>query len=72
MFLIYINDVVEAIADSSIKIRLYADDCVLYTSVSNPTDQQKLNKAFSLFCDWSRKWQATIIFKKTVSDDFYK
>ena len=70
LFIIYINDVAEIIGDTQIKIRMYADDCVIYNTISNVEDQKALSSVFSLFCNWSETWQMSINFKKTVAMTF--
>lgn len=70
LFIIYINDVTQVIKDTPVKLRLYADDCVLYTSVNNAHDQDVLNKVFSSFCGWSATWQMNINYQKTVQMTF--
>ena len=39
MFLVYINDINESILSS---IRLFADDCVVYNTISTPRDAEQL------------------------------
>lgn len=52
------------------RLRLYADDCVLYTNVTNRRDQEGLNNVFSSFCGWSTAWQMSINYQKTVQMTF--
>lgn len=70
LFIIYINDVVQVVTNTPVKLRLYADDCVLYSNVSSVIDQVLLNDVFSSFCDWSRTWQMELNFQKTVTMTF--
>ena len=56
LFLIYINDIVEELQCS---IRLFADDCILYTTVSSIHDCNKLQKDLDTVCQWASKWQMT-------------
>lgn len=44
LFLSYINDIVDQI-NPIIKVRLFADDCLMYTAVSSRNDQIILNSA---------------------------
>lgn len=66
LFIMFINDVADIIGDTAVKLRMYADDCVIYNTISNAHDQVELNNVFSLFCNWSETWQMSINFKKTV------
>lgn len=70
LFIIYINDVAQVIRDTPVRLRLYADDCVLYTCVTNIRDQEGLNNVFSSFCAWSTAWQMSINYQKTVQMTF--
>lgn len=63
-FLVFINDIVR---DIPVKIRLFADDCVLYQEVNDPSDQLLLNDSLSKIQDWCTKWQMNINPKKTVA-----
>lgn len=70
LFIIYINDVAHVIRDTPVRLRLYADVCVLYTNVTNRRDQEGLNNVFSSFCGWSTAWQMSISYQKTVQMTF--
>ena len=51
LFLIYINDLPQAVKDSD--IRLYADDtCISYSHKNIKTIEENLNKDFDSLCDW--------------------
>ena len=51
LFLIYINDLPQAVEDCA--IRLYADDtCISFTHKNVNVIEDKLNKDFNLLCDW--------------------
>lgn len=63
LFLLYINDIVN---DIPVNIKLYADDCVIYSEVKNSNDQIKLNAAFQKVKSWCDSWQMPINFEKTV------
>jgi hypothetical protein len=56
MFLIYINDISNNI-DTNTKIRLFADDCVLYRIVRSNTDTEYLQKDLNALTDWASTWQ---------------
>ena len=61
LFLIYINDIVE---DLQCNIRLFADDAILYTTVSSVQDCSKLQNDLDKVCQWASKWQMTFNPKK--------
>ncbi|XP_072022797.1 uncharacterized protein [Amphiura filiformis] len=56
MFLLYINDITDHI-DSSTKIRLFADDCLLYRVIHTSQDTDILQKDLTSLCNWAEKWQ---------------
>lgn len=62
-FLLYINDIMN---DLSVSVKLYADDCVLYTKVSTAGDQIRLNNQFNKVVSWCQEWQMSINYNKTV------
>ena len=54
LFLCFINDILESV---QCKIRLYADDILLYSEINSPDDSVHLQTDIdNLFC-WSEKWQ---------------
>lgn len=63
-FLIFINDIVQ---DMPVKIKLFADDCLLYHVVRNRNDQALLNASLSKIELWCSEWQMKVNEKKTVS-----
>ena len=63
MFLIYINDISENLSNST-KVRLFADDCLLYRSISSEADSQMLQKDLDSLVDWSFKWQMSFNTRK--------
>ncbi len=56
MFLIYINDIGDRI-DSDTRIRLFADDCVLYRTIHSISDSQQLQQDLYSLINWSHDWQ---------------
>lgn len=65
LFLIYCNDIVSVITDP-VKIRLFADDCIIFTDVHSPDDQIALNTALSNILLWCDKWGMVLNFDKSV------
>lgn len=63
LFLIFINDLAYQV---DVPIRLFADDCMLYTEVQNLEDQLKLNTSLKKIAEWCDDWQMRINTDKTV------
>lgn len=64
LFILYINDIVNGIP---VNIRLYADDCVIYSEIESLKDQVLLNKSFNKVVSWCEAWQMSINFEKKNS-----
>lgn len=64
LFLIYINDIQFCI-QSPIQMRLFADDCVVYTVVRHSEDQIGLNNSLKNISDWCQKWGMRLNASKT-------
>jgi hypothetical protein len=64
LFLLYINDVVEAFRDSKCTCKLYADDLKIYTEIQSADDLNLLQSALDALYEWSDRWQLTISHKK--------
>ena len=54
LFLLYINDLPEGLNS---KVRLFADDCVLYREISTQGDSSLLQHDLDLLNRWERAWQ---------------
>lgn len=65
LFLLYINGIAKVV-HFSVDVRLFADDCVLYTCVKSIADQVLLNDALSAVDRWCEKWDMKINFDKTT------
>lgn len=63
LFLVYINDIVDNIP---VKMKLFADDCVIYSEISSMSDQFLLNDALQKVITWCDQWQMAVNFDKTV------
>ena len=63
MFLLYINDISENISSS---IRLFADDCIVFRSISNNDDTTLLQKDLDEISNWAHVWQMKFNVSKCV------
>ena len=54
MFLIYINDITESISSP---LRLFADDCILYRTITTEEDAIQLQNDLDQLSAWAIKWQ---------------
>ena len=55
-FLIYINDISKGLTEGT-KIRLFADDSLLYRSIKTPNDSAILQKDLDTLQLWEKKWK---------------
>ena len=53
LFLIFINDFPDYIKNST--VRLFADDCVLYKSITSPEDSVKLQEDLNHLQEWEQQ-----------------
>ena len=60
-FLIYINDIGDNLTSPT---RLFADDCVLYREITNPSDRITLQQDLDLILRWSQLWQLPLNLSK--------
>lgn len=63
LFLMYINDITNNI-DS--KIKLFADDCIIYREINIEQDHHSLQKSLNTIAEWCSDWQMTINVKKSA------
>ena len=54
MFLLFINDLPEYVKNS--KVRLFADDCVLYKEIENGEDSKALQEDLNALQQWETDW----------------
>lgn len=66
LFLIYINDIFSCV-NSNVVMRLFADDCVVYTPVRSQVDQNNLNLTLTNIASWCDTWGMKINVSKTSS-----
>ena len=65
LFLIYINDLPTCVQN---KVRLYADDVLMYSYINSKDDCISLKKDLTALEQWSHKWQCHSILQ---SVNFY-
>ena len=54
LFLVYINDLPDS---AKSKVRLFADDAVLYRQIHSRADCETLQRDLDSLLDWESKWQ---------------
>lgn len=65
LFLCYINDMTNGLNDK-IMVRLFADDCLIYSKISCHEDQLELASALEAITNWCTRWKMKINYEKTV------
>ena len=53
LFLLHINDLPQNVAS---KVRLFADDCLLYRTIDSEADQRELQKDLTSLEQWGERW----------------
>ena len=53
LFLLHINDLPSVVSS---KVRLFADDCLIYRIIKNKEDQIALQKDLNLLENWGNTW----------------
>lgn len=61
LFLIYINDLPTHVSSN---ICLFADDCVLYRKITNPSDILAIQEDLNNINEWCRTWRMELNIKK--------
>ena len=54
MFLAYINELAEILANFGIKVKFFADDVKVYARIINDVDKLMLQEAINAFCRWAK------------------
>lgn len=67
--LVYINYIYLTV-EHSIHIKVFAEDCVVYTAINTRDDHTKLNNALHSIETWCTKWGLRINTTKTTSVTF--
>ena len=55
LFLIFINDM-PSVVDPGTKIRLFADDCLVYRTINSIDDQIQLQHDLDALSEWGKQW----------------
>lgn len=63
LFLLFTNDLPHCV---TIPIRLFADDCVVYSTTETQHDQVNLNDNLRKIGNWCKEWQMTLNAEKTI------
>ena len=58
LFLLHINDLPSVVSS---KVRLFADDCLIYRNIKNKEDQIALQKVLNLLENWGNTCSACLI-----------
>jgi hypothetical protein len=64
LFLIFINDLSHGLSSN---VRLFADDTVIYRTVSGPEDSLALQADLTLIVEWCHRWGMSLNYDKCVS-----
>lgn len=65
LFILYISDMSDGF-DPAISLKHFADDTIVYCSISSVHDQENLNRHLSKIDKWCTEWQMELNIKKTV------
>ena len=63
-FLLFINDLPDDIDNH---VRLFADDCILYSRVAGPEDASRLQKHLDMLTSWQNKWKMVFNAQNAMS-----
>lgn len=69
LFLIYINDLASRVSSC---IRLFADDCVIYRPITNPTDQTAVQDDLNHVQEWCDLWLMKLNPNKCKTVSFHR
>ena len=53
LFSLHINDLPSVVSS---KVRLFADDCLIYRNIKNKEDQSAMQKYLNLLENWGNSW----------------
>lgn len=64
LFLIFLHNI-HSYVEPDVTVRLFADDCVIYTTVQTIDDQIQLNTSLTNILGWCHNWGMEINVRKT-------
>ena len=67
LFLLYINDLPEALNCNKTSVHLFADDAILYRSIDSHSDCQILQNQLCRVAQWAKAWQLKFNVAKCTS-----
>ena len=65
LFLLYIYDIADKVS-STLHLRVFADDCILYQKIKSPEDSISLQRDLDLLSPWASIWQMNFNTSKCV------
>lgn len=71
LFLLYINDLPQAIDCQKTSVRLFADDAILYRPVNHVADCHILQQQLLQVADWAEEWQLQFNVNKCTSTSMH-
>lgn len=66
LFLLYINDISSVAAEEGVQVKLFADDCLIYATITKLDDQLKVQNCLKKLDNWCRKWKMSINYSKST------
>ena len=69
MFLIYINDIGDKVSSN---LWFFADDCILYRTVTSLEDSKQFQCVLDSILEWSRLWQMNFNIRKCTVLQWYR
>jgi len=66
LFIMYVQDMQNGLAETEIKFLKFADDTKLFTEIRSKSDEENLQKNLSILGDWFEKWKMPANIKSGV------
>jgi ribonucleases P/MRP protein subunit RPP40 len=70
LFLIFINDIAKNLKNLNCAVRLFADDCILYTQIKTVSDCVSFQSAINLVSSWCSEWDMRLNYQKCAHVTF--